>query len=509
MTPLIAAAKYLRMSTESQQYSLANQTAAIAEYAKVHGFTIVRVYSDEARSGLTLQGRRGLRQLVSDVVSRAEHEYFAILVYDVSRWGRFQDTDESAHYEFLCKSSGVPVHYCAEPFKNDNTLANSLMKAVKRSLAGEFSRELGVKVHEGKSRIAAQGFHVGGRTPFGLRRQIVSDDAGRCRVLETGERKNLRSERLTLVPGPSVEVDCIREIFGRLIDDGMTAREIGRDLNLRNIKLRGRRWTKELIEYVLTNPEYAGVSTWGRTSQRLKAPPVKLSPDQWILKPNSFDPIISRSDFDRAQELLRPDDGRIFWSRERVEKAAQQLLQQKGELSYRLFDRTAGLPSSHILRKWNFAEICFSLGCPLPQRSLVASRGIRNTFRLHDKLLKDFVFRFPGELSILKDNWKRLLLDNRFVVSLLVCRALRAVKGKSRWRICPIVRDRANLSIICCLDATNTIPHSFFVFPRIDLMGRRQFGEDHPWLSTGQQLEDISQLCVLLRSAVYVQQHGA
>jgi hypothetical protein len=32
-----------------------------------------------------------------------------------SRWGRFQDADESAHYEFLCKSAGIPVHYCAEP----------------------------------------------------------------------------------------------------------------------------------------------------------------------------------------------------------------------------------------------------------------------------------------------------------------------------------------------------------------------------------------------------------
>jgi hypothetical protein len=26
-----------------------------------------------------------------------------ILVYDVSRWGRFQDADESAYYEYLCK----------------------------------------------------------------------------------------------------------------------------------------------------------------------------------------------------------------------------------------------------------------------------------------------------------------------------------------------------------------------------------------------------------------------
>ena len=43
-------------------------------------------------------------------------------VYDVSRWGRFQDPDESAHYEFLCKAAGVRVHYCAEQFSTTGTL---------------------------------------------------------------------------------------------------------------------------------------------------------------------------------------------------------------------------------------------------------------------------------------------------------------------------------------------------------------------------------------------------
>jgi DNA invertase Pin-like site-specific DNA recombinase len=43
-----------------------------------------------------------------------------VLVYDVSRWGRFQDIDESAHYEFVCKQAGIKVAYCAE----DTTVAS-------------------------------------------------------------------------------------------------------------------------------------------------------------------------------------------------------------------------------------------------------------------------------------------------------------------------------------------------------------------------------------------------
>ena len=91
---LIPAAQYLRMSTEHQQYSLENQYLAIQKYAESHGFEVVRTYSDTAKSGLVLRRRAGLQQLLKDVVGGTSG-YRAILVYDVSRWGRFQDTDES------------------------------------------------------------------------------------------------------------------------------------------------------------------------------------------------------------------------------------------------------------------------------------------------------------------------------------------------------------------------------------------------------------------------------
>ena len=48
---LIPAAQYLRMSTDHQQYSLDNQADAISVYASLHGFVIVKTYSDAARSG--------------------------------------------------------------------------------------------------------------------------------------------------------------------------------------------------------------------------------------------------------------------------------------------------------------------------------------------------------------------------------------------------------------------------------------------------------------------------
>src|SRR3954471_18811492 len=80
---VIPAAEYLRMSTEHQQFSLVNQTAAIRDYAKTHGLSVVRTYSDGGRSGLHLKNRPALNQLLQDVIT-GTHDYRAILVYDIS-----------------------------------------------------------------------------------------------------------------------------------------------------------------------------------------------------------------------------------------------------------------------------------------------------------------------------------------------------------------------------------------------------------------------------------------
>src|SRR5580693_8019784 len=199
--PFVAAAVYLRMSTEHQQYSIENQSELIRRYADAHGLSILHTYSDPAKSGLILKNRPGLRQLLQDVVTKPCFKI--ILVYDVSRWGRFQDTDESAHYEFICKSAGVPVHYCAETFTNDGTLPSLIMKTLKRTMAAEFSRELGVKVLAGQKRLARLGFKQGGVPGYGLRRLLISSDRQPKQQLRSGERKSIATDRVILVPGPA------------------------------------------------------------------------------------------------------------------------------------------------------------------------------------------------------------------------------------------------------------------------------------------------------------------
>ena len=115
MRPVIRAAEYVRMSTEHQKYSTENQGEAIRAYATTHGMKIVRTYADAGKSGLSIKGRDALQRLIEDVETGAA-DFEVILVYDISRWGRFQDADESAYYEYICRRADIQVQYCPKSF---------------------------------------------------------------------------------------------------------------------------------------------------------------------------------------------------------------------------------------------------------------------------------------------------------------------------------------------------------------------------------------------------------
>src|SRR6516164_6034621 len=229
------AAEYVRVSTDQQQYSIRNQQAAIAEYAAAHGFEIVRTYADPARSGLDIKHRPGLQSLLDDVLAgRADYE--AVLVFDVSRWGRFQDCDEAACYEFLCKRAGIKVHYCAEPFTNDLSATSTLLKMMKRTMAAEYLRDLSIRVKVGQCRLAANGFKQGGAALMDFRRLLVDADGNRKMILQRGERKSIATDRVSYVLGPEHEIRLIQGIYSMFLDQNVSITGIASLLNERGVK---------------------------------------------------------------------------------------------------------------------------------------------------------------------------------------------------------------------------------------------------------------------------------
>jgi DNA invertase Pin-like site-specific DNA recombinase len=236
--------------------SIANQSDAIALYAAQRGLTIVRSYEDAGRSGLGLEGRVALQNLLSDVRS-GRADFRTILVYDVSRWGRFQDSDESAHYEYLCRQAGVAVGYCAEQFENDGSLMTAVLKNIKRAMAGEFSRELSAKVFAGQRQLTLSGFHVGATPGYGLRRVLLDENGSRKTELAFGQRKSLQSERVVLVPGPPEEVRTVHRAYELFVDEKQSPFDIAKQLNIEGIPAQfGRSWTRLSVLALLSNEKY-------------------------------------------------------------------------------------------------------------------------------------------------------------------------------------------------------------------------------------------------------------
>ena len=200
----IPAVAYVRMSTDHQKYSTENQFDVIQNYANTRGLTILRVFEDSGRSGLRLDGREALQKLMSEVRS-GQADFKAILVYDVSRWGRFQDAAEGAYHEHVCSRAGIRVHYCGEQFENDGSIGSNLLKTVKRVMAGEYSRELSVKVFAGQCRLVELGFRQGGAAGYGLRRILIDEHGTPKGELSRGEQKSLQTDRVILLPGPDEE----------------------------------------------------------------------------------------------------------------------------------------------------------------------------------------------------------------------------------------------------------------------------------------------------------------
>jgi DNA invertase Pin-like site-specific DNA recombinase len=304
------------MSTEHQQYSTAIQSAAIRVYAEERGFEIVRTYSDEGKSGLTLAGRPALLSLLNDVDTKTA-DFDVLLVYDVSRLGRFQDPDEAASHELRCRQAGIAVHYCAEQFENDGSIGSSIIKTVKRAMAGEYSRELSVKVYAGQANLIRQGFRQGGTAGIGLRRLLIDRDGTPKGVLRPGDQKNIATDRVTLIPGPPEEQALIREIFDLFTVQGHGETAIAKALNSRGtVNELGRPWSRELIRLLLTNEKYAGHNVWGMRSFKLHVRHERTTPDRWVRSDGAFPALIEQDVFDKAATMIRKrreDVRRFSW----------------------------------------------------------------------------------------------------------------------------------------------------------------------------------------------------
>lgn len=468
------AAAYVRMSTEHQQYSTENQLDRIKEYAARRGMTIVRVFEDAGKSGLNVRGRESLRQMIATVES-GKADFKTILAYDVSRWGRFQDADESGYYEYICKRAGIAVHYCAEQFENDGSPTSNIIKSVKRSMAGEYSRELSTKVFQGACRLIQMGFKQGGTAGYGLRRMLIDQSGSRKGVLTIGEHKSLQTDRVVLTLGPDHEVETVRGVYRAFLEEKLTEGEIAKRLNARGLTTDlGRAWTRGTVHQLLTNEKYLGNNVYHRTSFKLKRKHVQNPPDMWIRVPGVFPALVTPEDFMRAQEIIIARAKR-YTDEEMLEKL-REVLREHGRISGVIIDEREDLPSSAAFRN-RFGSLvrAYQLIGYTPETDYGFIEVNRYLRQKHPEIVQSVISQLAEVgVGVQRDPETELLvLDDELIVSLVLSRCVRTESGAPRWLVRFESSHRPDITIVARMDEENQGIKDYYLFPLLDQLALR------------------------------------
>lgn len=465
----IPAIAYVRMSTDHQQYSTNNQLDVIEKYAADNGITILRTYSDEGKSGLSIRGRDSLEGLI-EIVQKGQADFKAILVYDISRWGRFQDADEGAYYEFICRRSGIAVHYCAEQFANDGSIGSAVSKSLKRVMAGELSRELSAKVFQGACRLIQLGYRQGGPAGYGLRRMLIDQSGKQKGILARSEHKSIQTDRVILVPGPPEEVETVRWIYHTFIRENKSETQIAEILNARGVKTDiGRQWTRGVVHEVLTNEKYIGHNIYHKTAYKLKRKRITNPREMWIQKEDAFEPLIPSADFYTARGLIIGRSRKL--SDEEMLEMLRSLHQNQGTLSGIIINEQKDMPSSSAYtHRFGSLLRAYELVGYTPERDYAYIEINQYLRRMYPEVLDSMLEKIRQHGSTVQGDVKDNLYWANGEISFTLCiaRCQTTLAGSARWLVRFDSSLNVDFTLVARMAPDNREIMDYYIFPCLD-----------------------------------------
>lgn len=278
-------AAYIRVSTAEQtELSPASQLKTIRVYAKQQGYIIPDefIFQDDGISGRSADKRPAFRLMIA-TAKEAEKPFDAIFVWKFSRFARNQE--EAIMYKNLLRKKGVEVVSISEP-SNDSPFSSLIERIIEWmdeyyliNLAGEVKRGMKEKASRGEPT---------GRCAFGYR---------------------VENKRLV----PTDDAAIVRMVFEQYAA-GKGVFQIATDLNAAGLKIRGKPFAKNSIQYMLNNPTYIGKIRWAEEHERYNQ--AKYIPVLDELPDGRHDPIISRELWDAVQERLKNSRQEIRYRRE-------------------------------------------------------------------------------------------------------------------------------------------------------------------------------------------------
>ncbi|WP_037285725.1 recombinase family protein [Saccharibacillus sacchari] len=269
---------YLRVSSEQQaerELSIPAQREALQRHADKSGWNIVAEYVDEARSAKTDE-RPAFQQMIG-IAQKTNKTFEAIVVHKFDRFSRSRA--DHAIYKALLKKHGVVVVSASEPIEAD-TPHGFLLESMLEVISEFYNVNLRHETLKGMRENAAQGFHCGGRVPFGYRHTQI----GRKVIYELGAKH---------------EVALIRQIF-QMAAEGQGGKRIAGELNRQSV-IAGKRWSPSTVLSILANPVYLGQRVWNKKKD---ADGKRNEISEWVITEDAHPVIVDQQLWDAAQSSL-------------------------------------------------------------------------------------------------------------------------------------------------------------------------------------------------------------
>jgi DNA invertase Pin-like site-specific DNA recombinase len=163
----IKAAVYARVSSKEQadrETSIPAQLEAIQSYCSQKGWTIIEEFIDSGKSAKT-DDRPEFQRMIA-LAKKKDRDFTAIVVHKFDRFSR--NRDDHIIYKSLLKKIGVTVYSVTEQTDPD-TPHGFLLEGIMEVISEFYNMNLKEESVKGLKQNALQGYHNGGRPPYGYR----------------------------------------------------------------------------------------------------------------------------------------------------------------------------------------------------------------------------------------------------------------------------------------------------------------------------------------------------
>lgn len=294
-------ALYLRMSSDQQDTSIAQQRKECRRHAAEKGWVIVAEYLDEGKSGSRNQSKRlGFLQLIAD---SSEGNFTAILCYDTSRFSRL-DSLNVAETKKILRDNGIVLETVREGRIDWSTSMGRMADA----MLAEGNHMFAVKISEtslrGRASKLADGFWPFGRVPLGFDREYYENGVVKYTNKRTELFRKPMSWRLKLKINED-EAKIVRMAFEKYASSDISLRGLTRWMSEQGTTSpRGKQpgWSIRSMDEILKNPVYAGdISMGGRRTGGTKG---THNQAEAVINSGAVPAIVSREIWNTCQKKL-------------------------------------------------------------------------------------------------------------------------------------------------------------------------------------------------------------